>query len=214
MLAASATVIAVRIPTTLVRRDNYCDRTDAPHLPVTSSSCLARHRQPSATRLGCRVTKSLRSQSAQAIEHRWSVERDRCQQTTYPRQRRPAAMSVLVDPKPSPEIAGLPRDRDLISCNATGLYQRCPLAYRLEYVDRMPETPVSASLVCMAAIHSAIELWLHPFMAGNLPPDLDTLLHVGQDAWLVAPRAGRICHACKLRQPRFYQRLIQNRKAN
>ena len=73
--------------------------------------------------------------------------------------------------------------RNYVSFSAISLYQRCPLAYRFKYLDNLPETVVSSSLVLGGAIHSAIEHHFNALMAGNPAPDLDTLRDVFWQAW-------------------------------
>ena len=84
----------------------------------------------------------------------------------------------------SPNVAALElTGRDYISYSAILTFQTCPLRYYFRYVAGMPEETVSASLVFGSAIHRAAEYHYNELMAGNPAPDLDTLLHVYQDAW-------------------------------
>lgn len=52
-----------------------------------------------------------------------------------------------------------------------------------EYVARLPEETVTASLVFGSAIHGAVEFWFNELLAGNPKPVLDTLLYVYQETW-------------------------------
>jgi hypothetical protein len=73
--------------------------------------------------------------------------------------------------------------RDYISYSAISTYQQCPLKFKFRYLDQLPEDAVSAALVFGGAIHSAVEFHFNELMAGNEPPDLDTMLYAYQEAW-------------------------------
>lgn len=74
-------------------------------------------------------------------------------------------------------------ERDYISYSAITTYQQCPLRYRFRYVDGLPESVVSSSLIFGGAIHSALEFHFNELLIGNDPPSQDQLLDVFQDAW-------------------------------
>jgi len=76
-----------------------------------------------------------------------------------------------------------PTARDHISYSSITTYQQCPLKYFFKYVERLPEEIVSASFVFGRAIHRAVEFHFHELLAGNQPPDLDTLLAEFQAGW-------------------------------
>ena len=82
-------------------------------------------------------------------------------------------------------MAGRPseRVRDYVSFSALSLYQKCSLRYFFRYVAQLPEESVSASLVFGRAIHRAIEFHFRELLAGNAPPDLDTLLAEFNEGW-------------------------------
>ena len=73
--------------------------------------------------------------------------------------------------------------RDYISYSAITTYQQCPLRYRFRYVDGLPESVVSSSLIFGGAIHSALEFHFNESLIGNTPPSQDLLLDVFQEAW-------------------------------
>ncbi len=73
--------------------------------------------------------------------------------------------------------------RDHISFSAISTYQRCSLRYFFKYIAGLPEETVSASFVFGRAIHNAIEFHFTELMAGNNPPDLDTLLAEFNAGW-------------------------------
>lgn len=84
--------------------------------------------------------------------------------------------------EPEQRIKQLP-DRDYISYSAISTYQQCPLKFKFRYLDQLPEEVVSSALVFGGAIHSAVEFHFNEVMAGNDPPDLDTLLYAYQESW-------------------------------
>jgi putative RecB family exonuclease len=73
--------------------------------------------------------------------------------------------------------------RDYLSFSSISLYRQCPLRFYFRYVRGLPEDTVAASLAFGGAIHAAAEFHFRELMAGNEPPDLDTLLAVYQDEW-------------------------------
>ena len=77
--------------------------------------------------------------------------------------------------------------RDYVSFSAISLYQRCPLRYFYRYIAGLPEESISVSFVFGRAIHRAIEFHFRELLAGNAPPDLDTLLAEFNDGWEEQP---------------------------
>ena len=73
--------------------------------------------------------------------------------------------------------------RDYVSFSAISAYRRCSLAYRLRYLDGLPEESLSISLLFGGAIHSAAEHHFNELMTGNPPPDLDGLLSAFWASW-------------------------------
>ncbi len=106
-------------------------------------------------------------------------------------------ISLFPEPRVSPsvsdpQVANIPlpagatreRVRDYVSFSALSLYQRCSLRYFFRYIAQLPEESTSASLVFGKAVHRAIGHHFEELLAGNAPPDLDTLLaefHAGWD---------------------------------
>ena len=84
---------------------------------------------------------------------------------------------------PQSPVSVVGPERDYISYSAITTYQQCPLRYRFRYVDGLPETVVSSSLIFGGAIHSALEFHFNELLIGNDPPSQDQLLDVFQDAW-------------------------------
>ena len=80
-------------------------------------------------------------------------------------------------PQPSPTR------RDYLSYSAVGSYQRCPLAFYFHYVEGLPETTVSSSLVFGGAVHRAFEHHFNELLAGAEPPSLEALLGEYEAAW-------------------------------
>jgi putative RecB family exonuclease len=72
---------------------------------------------------------------------------------------------------------------DHLSFSAISLFQSCPLRFFFHYVLGLPEEAISASLVLGACLHQAIQYHFEQLVAGQPPPDLDTLLGVFQDHW-------------------------------
>jgi len=73
--------------------------------------------------------------------------------------------------------------RNYLSYSALNTYRACPLRYKFKYVDGLPETAVSASLVFGSAVHRAAELHFNRLLAGESLPELDELLTAYHDAW-------------------------------
>lgn len=84
---------------------------------------------------------------------------------------------------PQTPVSVVGPERDYISYSAITTYQQCPLRYRFRYVDGLPESVVSSSLIFGGAIHSALEFHFNELLVGNEPPSQDLLLDVFQDAW-------------------------------
>ena len=85
------------------------------------------------------------------------------------------------------EVAEQLLGRSHLSYSSISCYQTCPLQFHFRYIERLPEKTVSANLVFGSAIHSALQFHYEKLLAGNPPPDLDTLLGVYQEAWCVGP---------------------------
>ena len=45
--------------------------------------------------------------------------------------------------------------RDYLSFSAISTFQQCPLRYHFKYIQGLPETTVSASLILGGAVHAA-----------------------------------------------------------
>ncbi|HEV3262761.1 MAG TPA: PD-(D/E)XK nuclease family protein, partial [Gemmataceae bacterium] len=73
--------------------------------------------------------------------------------------------------------------RDYLSYSAVSLFQACPLRFYFKYVLGLPEETVTASLLFGQAVHAAVQFHYEQLLAGQPPPDLDTLLGVFQDQW-------------------------------
>jgi len=73
--------------------------------------------------------------------------------------------------------------RDYLSYSALNTYRACPLRWKFRYLDGLPETAVSASLIFGSAVHRAAELHFNRLLAGESLPDLDELLTAYHDAW-------------------------------
>ena len=72
---------------------------------------------------------------------------------------------------------------DHLSFSAISLFQSCPLRFFFRYFLGLPEETISASLVLGASLHQAVQYHFEQLLAGQPPPDLDTLLAVFQDHW-------------------------------
>lgn len=88
----------------------------------------------------------------------------------------PTIMEPPASRAPSPQ-------RDYLSYSSIRLYQTCPLKWKCRYVLGLPDESVSASLVYGGAVHRAIEHHFRELLAGNPPPDRDTLLAEFWDGW-------------------------------
>jgi putative RecB family exonuclease len=72
---------------------------------------------------------------------------------------------------------------DHLSFSAISLFQSCPLRFFFHYILGLPEEIIAASLVLGSALHQAIQYHFEQLLAGEPPPDLDTLLAVFQERW-------------------------------
>lgn len=91
-------------------------------------------------------------------------------------------MTVVADPHPN-TVAERISGRNYVSFSALRTYAGCPLRYFFRYVQGLPEETISASLAFGGGIHSAIELWFNAQMAGEPPPDHETLVSEFWDSW-------------------------------
>jgi len=73
--------------------------------------------------------------------------------------------------------------RDYLSYSATRTFQACPLKYRFRYIDGVPESCTSSSLVFGSAIHAAIEAYFQALLVGGSLPDLDALMATYLQCW-------------------------------
>ncbi len=109
-------------------------------------------------------------------------------------------ISLFPEPRASPAVslsrvatptlpADTPRERvrDYVSFSALSLYQRCSLRYFFRYVAQIPEESTSANLVFGKAVHRAIGHHFEELLAGNAPPELDTLLAEFNAGWDEVP---------------------------
>lgn len=86
--------------------------------------------------------------------------------------------------RPTPnEIANRLTGRSYLSYSAINTYRSCPLKYRFKYLDGLPETTISASLVFGSAIHRAAEFHFNELLAGNDAPSAEALLGEFDAAW-------------------------------
>ena len=76
-----------------------------------------------------------------------------------------------------------PKRRDYLSYSAVSSYQRCPLAFYFHYVEGLPETTVSSSLVFGGAVHRSFEHHFNELLAGAEPPSLEALMGEYEAAW-------------------------------
>src|SRR5438874_1623102 len=81
------------------------------------------------------------------------------------------------------EVQPAPMVRDYLSFSAINAYRTCPLKYMFRYIAGLPEETVAASLVLGAAVHRAVEHHFRELLAGNPPPDLDSLLEQFDLEW-------------------------------
>lgn len=73
--------------------------------------------------------------------------------------------------------------RDYISYSAVRTFQVCPLKFRFRYLDGLPESCTSSSLVFGSSIHAAIEACFQALLVGEPPPDLDALMAAYRQFW-------------------------------
>lgn len=113
----------------------------------------------------------------------------------------PRASPATTEDRPGDKIASTSavqvspaKDRDYLSFSQLSLFQKCSLRYFFRYVEQLPEESVSASLLFGRGIHSAVEFHFCELLAGNEPPDLDTLLAEFNDGWEEQP-ADQITYA-------------------
>lgn len=83
---------------------------------------------------------------------------------------------MITAAKATPASAATTPVRDYVSWSAISLYQSCPLRYYFRYIAGLPERTVSASLVFGAAIHRAVEHHFNELLAGNEPPNIESLV--------------------------------------
>jgi putative RecB family exonuclease len=91
-------------------------------------------------------------------------------------------MESLLESSPG-DVATELTGRDYLSYSAISTYQACPLRYFFRYVQGLPETTVSASLVFGSAIHAAIETHHREQLQGNPTPPLQLLHDAYQTVW-------------------------------
>ena len=83
-----------------------------------------------------------------------------------------------------PAVAPSPTTgRDYISFSSISTFRQCSLKWYFKYVLGLPEATVSSALVFGSGVHRAIEHHFRELLAGNLPPDLDTLLAEFWEEW-------------------------------
>ena len=90
-----------------------------------------------------------------------------------------------------------PTARDHISFSSVSLFQRCSLRYYFKYVAKLSEESVSSSLAFGRGVHRSIEFHFNELLAGNGPPDRDTLLAEFNDGWEEHPAGGQIAYSKK-----------------
>ena len=73
--------------------------------------------------------------------------------------------------------------RDYLSYSAIRTFQSCPLKYRFRYVDGLPESCTSSSLVFGSSIHAAIESCFLSTLVGEPLPDLNSLMATYRQCW-------------------------------
>jgi len=91
-------------------------------------------------------------------------------------------MTLILDEHPN-DVAERLTGRNYLSYSAISTFQACPLKWHFRYVQGLPEKIVSSSLVFGGAIHRAAEHHYRELLAGNPPPDIDSLLYEFQAAW-------------------------------
>jgi RecB family exonuclease len=72
---------------------------------------------------------------------------------------------------------------DHLSFSAISLFQSCPLRFYFRYILGLPEEIVAANLVLGSGLHRAAQYHFEQLLAGEPPPDLDTLLAIFQEEW-------------------------------
>ncbi len=101
-----------------------------------------------------------------------------------------SARNALRANSPKPHNLTAPNDiaealigRNYISWSSINAYMRCPMRFRLQYVEGQQPESVSSSLVFGSAIHSALEQHFTRLFAGDDSSDLDELLAVYDRVW-------------------------------
>lgn len=79
--------------------------------------------------------------------------------------------------------SSLPGRRDYLSYSAIRTFQSCPLKYRFRYLDGLPESCTSSSLIFGSSIHAAIEAYFQALLVGEPLPDLDALMATYRQCW-------------------------------
>jgi putative RecB family exonuclease len=97
--------------------------------------------------------------------------------------------------------------RDYLSYSAIRTFQSCPLKYRFRYVDGLPESCTSSSLVFGSSIHAAIESCLLSQLVGDPLPDLESLMATYRQCWQ-ASDAGQIQYGAS-ESPESLEQLAQ-----
>ena len=91
-------------------------------------------------------------------------------------------MQTTVEARKLPQVRQ-PKERDYLSFSAISLFQQCSLKYAFKYVAGLPEMTIGSSLAFGSAMHAAVQLHFERLLAGNEPPDLDSLLSAFWDSW-------------------------------
>ncbi len=73
--------------------------------------------------------------------------------------------------------------RNYLSYTQITTYQRCPLKWQFEYLDKRSHERVGASLAFGSAVHAALETHFRALLAGCSTPSPDELLVAFQQAW-------------------------------
>src|SRR5439155_4423475 len=124
----------------------------------------------------------IQRQQARGTAAQTGQRADRRTQQSPQWKRREGLMAATSAPSPN-EVARERMGRNYLSFSAISAYQACPLQFFFRYVEQLPEDTISASLTFGSAIHACLQLHFQELLAGNSPPDLDTLLGVYQNAW-------------------------------
>ncbi|MFN3166138.1 MAG: RecB family exonuclease [Phycisphaeraceae bacterium] len=95
-------------------------------------------------------------------------------------QVQPTSNGKVVTPN---EIARGVTGRPHMSYSEVKTFQRCPLKWRYQYVDRASYEQTSAALLLGIGIHASIELYFHSVFAADMLPSLDELLLAFDAAW-------------------------------